>query len=175
MSNKTTLAYIALGSNLGDREALIDQAIEQIHRDAAILGLRCSPLYETAAVEIGDAPAFINGVIEAQTSLAPEDLLQRLLSIEHTMGRERPADGGHASRTIDLDLLLFGDQIIHTPALQVPHPRMNERRFVLQPLADLCPDLTPPGQQYSIAELLNQTPPDKNSKRVREAKQWAEK
>lgn len=166
------IAYIALGSNLGDREALIDQAIERIHLDALIQVMRCSPLYETPAVGIGAAPAFFNGVIEIQTALAPTDLMQRLLSIEQAFGRVRPADGEHTSRSIDLDLLLFGNQVINEPALQVPHPRMSGRRFVLQPLADICPGLTPPGFECSIAELLNQAMPDANIQRIRDGKRW---
>ncbi len=170
----TTLAYIALGSNMGDRAYSINKAIQLLLQKNALKPLRLSPLYETAAVGIGDnAPSFLNGVFEAETSLSPTDLLHHLLSVEQSMGRERSGDGKPSSRTIDLDLILYGGLIIDTPELQVPHPRMAQRRFVLQPLADLRPDLVPPQHSQTVYELLQIAPPDESIKNVREGKRWA--
>ena len=169
------ITFIAVGSNLGDRESLIDQAVDQLLHDGALEPMRLSPLYENAAVGLGeDAPPFFNGVLEATTALSAADLLHRLLAVEQSMGRVRSADGASISRTIDLDLLLFGDHIIDAPELQVPHPRMAQRCFVLQPLADLRPELTPPGQSHSVGELLRQAPVDVSIRRVRDGKQWTQ-
>jgi 2-amino-4-hydroxy-6-hydroxymethyldihydropteridine diphosphokinase len=133
-----TLAYVGLGSNLGDREATILRAAELIG------ALRLSPLYDTEPWGYVDQPRFLNAAAEVETPLSPRSFLDQLLDVERRLGRERvgPRWG---PRTIDLDLLLWGDERISELGLEVPHPHLHERRFVLEPLAALAPDLKIPG------------------------------
>jgi 2-amino-4-hydroxy-6-hydroxymethyldihydropteridine diphosphokinase len=134
-----TRAYVGLGANLGDRERTIRRAVELLPDVVAV-----SQLIETDPVGYVDQPRFLNGVAALETELPPRALLERLLEIERSLGRTR--DGPRfGPRTIDLDLLLYGDEQIDEPGLTVPHPRMHERRFVLEPLAELAPDLIVPG------------------------------
>ncbi|HSR07384.1 MAG TPA: 2-amino-4-hydroxy-6-hydroxymethyldihydropteridine diphosphokinase, partial [Bryobacteraceae bacterium] len=114
---------------------------------------RASSIYETAPRDIVDQPWFLNQVVAAETTLFPRQLLARLLRIEHEMGRQRTVAKG--PRVIDLDILLFGDAVIHTAGLEIPHPRMAERRFVLEPLAELAPALRPPRNNHTVQEMLN--------------------
>lgn len=145
------LVYIALGSNLGDRAEQLRQAREQI--DAADLRLlRASSIYETAPRDVEDQPWFLNQVIECETELFPRQLLARLQRIERAMGRKRRIAKG--PREIDLDILLFGDAVVKAPELEVPHPRMAERRFVLEPLAELAPEKKHPGTRRTMREML---------------------
>ena len=133
-----TLAYIGLGSNLGDREETIRRAVE-------LLGnARVSTLIETEPWGYADQPRFLNAVAELETDEPPRALLARLLEIERELGRTR---GGprYGPRTIDLDLLLYGDDRLDEPGLGLPHPRLHERAFVLEPLAELAPGLVVPG------------------------------
>ena len=143
--------YIALGSNLGDRVENLLLARERIASPHVRL-TRASSIYETAPREIVDQPWFLNQVVIAETTLFPRQLLARLLRIEHEMGRQRTIAKG--PRVIDLDILLFGDAVIHTAGLEVPHPRMAERRFVLEPLAELAPTLRPPRSNRTVREML---------------------
>jgi 2-amino-4-hydroxy-6-hydroxymethyldihydropteridine diphosphokinase len=133
-----TTAYIGLGSNLGDRERLIREAAELIG------AVRLSTLIETEPWGYGNQPMFLNAVAEVETQLTARQLLVQLLDVERRLGRERigPRWG---PRTIDLDLLLFGDELIDEPGLIVPHPRLTVRDFVLKPLAELVPSLKIPG------------------------------
>jgi len=133
-----TVAYVGLGSNLGDREHLIRQAAELI--DA----VRLSSVIETEPWGYSEQPLFLNAVAELETPLTARQLLDHLLDVESRLGRERvgPQWG---PRTIDLDLLLFGDEVIDQPGLVVPHPRLTEREFVLRPLAELVPTRNIPG------------------------------
>jgi 2-amino-4-hydroxy-6-hydroxymethyldihydropteridine diphosphokinase len=133
-----TMAYVGLGSNLGDRERLIARAAELIG------AVRVSTVIETEPWGYGDQPMFLNAVAELETQLTPRQLLDHLLDVERRLGRERigPQWG---PRTIDLDLLLYGDQTIDEPGLVVPHPRLAMREFVLRPLAELVPSLKIPG------------------------------
>ena len=133
-----TRAYVGLGANLGDRE-------DTIRRAAELLGAgRLSTIRETAPWGVVDQPPFLNAVAELDTDLSPRALLERLLEIEGTLGRTR--DGSRwGPRTIDLDLLLYGEQTVDEPGLTVPHPRLHERLFVLEPLAELAPDAEVPG------------------------------
>jgi 2-amino-4-hydroxy-6-hydroxymethyldihydropteridine diphosphokinase len=134
-----TRAYIGLGSNLGDRE-------QSIRRAAELIGARrVSTIRETEPWGIEDQPFFLNAVAELETDLPPRRLLDRLLVVERKLGRTRDS-ARFGPRTIDLDLLLYGDESIDRPGLQVPHPRLHERRFVLEPLAELEPSLVVPGR-----------------------------
>ncbi|MYN13219.1 2-amino-4-hydroxy-6-hydroxymethyldihydropteridine diphosphokinase [Pusillimonas sp. TS35] len=138
-NTSTNRCYIGLGANLGDARAALEQAAASLAQAPGIDGLRLSPFYRTAPVA-SSGPDYINAVAELHTTLSPHDLLALLQEIEHAHGRTRPYR--NAPRTLDLDLLLYGDARIHTPTLTVPHPRMHLRAFVLQPLADLAPALT---------------------------------
>lgn len=129
-----TVAYVGVGSNLGDREATIRAAIDALPGVIAVSQLR-----ETDPVGVTDQPAFLNGAVALETELSPRELLDRLLAVERELGRERRERWG--PRTIDLDLLLYGDEAIDEAGLTVPHPRLHERRFVLEPLADIAPAL----------------------------------
>ncbi len=145
------LVYIGLGSNLGDRAANLRTAREQIAApDLRVL--RESSIYETAPRDVEDQPWFLNQVIECETDLFPRQLLARLQKIERAMGRKRRIAKG--PREIDLDILLYGDAVVKSPELEVPHPRLSERRFVLEPLAELVPDKKHPGTRRTMREML---------------------
>jgi len=145
------IVYIGLGSNLGDREANLRTAREQIAApDLRVL--RESSIYETAPRDIEDQPWFLNQVIECETDLFPRQLLARLKKIERAMGRKHRIAKG--PREIDLDILLYGDAVVKSPELEVPHPRLSERRFVLEPLAELAPDKKHPGTRRTVREML---------------------
>jgi 2-amino-4-hydroxy-6-hydroxymethyldihydropteridine diphosphokinase len=145
------LAAIALGSNLGDREAHLAFAIERLSEFLA--NLRHSRWYDTAPVGVStDQPRYLNGVAVGETTLGARALLDELLSIEQLAGRTRPSP--LAPRTLDLDLILYGNQRIREPGLVVPHPRFRERLFVLEPLAEVAPDLVDPDSGKTISALL---------------------
>ncbi len=131
------IAYIGLGSNLGDREKTLTQAVEAIGRLPHTKVLRVSSWMENPAVGIPDGPDFLNGVAEIETSLAPNELLQGLQEIELVNGRDHRSTGQYKSRTLDLDILLYGDVTIQDEDLVIPHPRMKEREFVMKPLREL--------------------------------------
>ena len=135
--------YIALGGNLGDRRANLERAVDLLSRDPAVEVLAVSSLRETDPVGYEDQPRFLNGAVAAETALSPRELLDLLLAVERELGRERTGPH-HGPRTVDLDLLLYGDELVDEPGLTVPHPRLAERRFVLEPLAELDPDLALP-------------------------------
>jgi len=141
-----TTAYVGLGSNLGDREALLRRAAELIGT------ARLSSIRETEPWGFEDQPRFLNAVAELDTGLTARRLLDRLLEVERLLGRERTGPR-FGPRTIDLDLLLFGEETIDEPGLVVPHPRLHERRFVLEPLAELAPDVRIPGRGTVRAAL----------------------
>lgn len=145
-------AYVALGANLGAREATLRRALELLdgREDTTVVGI--SQLRETDPVGLLDQPRFLNGAAALDTELGPVELLAVLLEIERTLGRVR--DGvRNGPRSIDLDLLLFDAETIEGPELTLPHPRLHERRFVLEPLADIDPELRVPGRG-TVAELL---------------------
>lgn len=141
-----TRAYVGLGANLGDREATIRAALAELPGLVAVSELR-----ETEPVGVVDQPPFLNGAAALETELSARELLDALLAIERELGRERRERWG--PRTIDLDLLLYGEERIDEPGLTVPHPRLHERRFALEPLADLDPELVIPGRGR-VGDLL---------------------
>ncbi len=149
------LVYLSLGSNLGDRERYLEKALGML--DAPDFHIRrVSSVYETEPVDTSDPHWFLNLVAEAETELFPMQLLWRVGKIEHSLGRVRTVVNG--PRVIDVDILLYGRAVIQTPTLQVPHPRMSDRRFVLAPLAELAPDLRHPVTHKTVRELLAAAP-----------------
>jgi 2-amino-4-hydroxy-6-hydroxymethyldihydropteridine diphosphokinase len=136
-----TVAYIGLGSNLGDREGTLRGALARL---AELGEVRVSSFRETDPVGVTDQPKFVNAVAELSTQLAPRDLLDALLAIERELGRDRSREQRWGPRTLDLDLLLYGAEMIDEPGLTVPHPRLADRRFVLEPLHELVPGLVLP-------------------------------
>jgi 2-amino-4-hydroxy-6-hydroxymethyldihydropteridine diphosphokinase len=146
-------AYIALGANLGDRRKNLDDALALLSCTPGVKVTAVSSFLENPAVGgPSDSPPFLNAAAEIETALTPIDLLHRLLEIERSLGRERREKWG--PRTIDLDLLIYGNQVLSTPELIVPHPRLAERRFVLQPLAEIAPKALVPGVGKCVSELL---------------------
>lgn len=146
-------AAIALGSNLGDSLTILENALKTLSQTQGITLKSHSRWYRTAAVG-PPQPDYLNGCAIIEVRLTPEALLETLLEIERQFGRLRGEKWG--PRTLDLDLLLYGDLIWHTPTLQIPHPRMGDRAFVLVPLAEIGPNLIEPVSQKAIAELLEQ-------------------
>ena len=147
-------AFLSLGSNLGDRESHLLDALERLEA-AGIHILHRSSIHETEPLDLPDQSWFLNLVVEVETELFPMLLLARIQAIELGMGRKREISKG--PRSIDIDILLFGNFIIETRELQVPHPRMSARRFVLEPLAELAPDLPHPVSGKTVREMLSET------------------
>ena len=137
-------AYVGLGSNLGEREATLWKALEGLGATEGIEVLAVSSFRETDPVGVVDQPRFVNAAAALETSLSPRDLLERLLGVERSLGRDRAVEERWGPRTVDLDLLLYGGESIDEPGLEVPHPRLTERAFVLEPLLELDPDLRLP-------------------------------
>ena len=146
---------IALGSNLGDRERHLREAAAAVQ--SVIPDLRVSSFSDTAPVGVGEQPRFLNAAAAGSTVLSARALLDTLLGIEATLGRTRPHPG--AARTVDLDLILYGDHIIEERNLVVPHPRFRQRRFVLEPLAEIAPDWVDPVTGRTIRELMSRLLP----------------
>lgn len=149
--------HIGFGGNLGDVETNLRRALEAVSHLAKTRVVRISSLYRTAPVGVEDQPDFVNGVLEVETDLDPQDLLRALLEIERSLGRTRGARWG--PRTVDLDLLLWEDRVMHTAALDLPHPRMHERGFVLVPLAEIAPRARHPELGKEVRELLEELGP----------------
>jgi len=154
--SKSDNAYVGLGSNLGDRAGNLLLAVRGM-MDASLQVTRLSSIYETEPVETFAQPAFLNMVAELRGSTlpAPEQVMARLLRIEYALGRTRELPLG--PRTIDLDLLIYKDELRSTQFLMLPHPRLHQRRFVLEPLAELCPSLAHPTLNRTLSELLLET------------------
>src|SRR5215207_4210427 len=153
MTEHQHTAYIGVGANLGDREANIRAAIGRLRASSDVEVLSVSKLLDNPATGgPPGSPPFLNGAFEVQTSLTARELLDRLLEIEKSLGRERRLRWG--PRTIDLDLLLFGDQIIAEPGITVPHALLHERRFVLEPMNEIATDVIHPTLRKSMRDLL---------------------
>lgn len=146
--------YLSLGSNIGDRAENIARAIAAL-AEHGLHFTRQSSLYETEPVELREQEWFLNCVVEAQTDRAPREAMAALLAIERSLGRERTIPKG--PRIIDIDILLFGDAVVKEPQLEIPHPRMAARRFVLVPLVEIAPDAWHPVLRKSITDLLRET------------------
>ena len=148
------VVYLSLGSNLGNREHQLRDAIARLESRGRILCV--SSLYETEPVDVADQAWFLNCVVSMETTIDAQELMTALLGIEHDMGRKRTQNKG--PRTIDIDILLFSEEIIDLLGLTVPHPAMHERRFVLEPLAEIAPEARHPVLMKTARELLDALP-----------------
>jgi 2-amino-4-hydroxy-6-hydroxymethyldihydropteridine diphosphokinase len=146
----TEIAYLSLGSNLGDRAANLREALAQLHSAGHLVAV--SAFYETQPVDVPDQPWFLNCVAAIATGLTPRELLALVLQIETSMGRLRMSAKG--PRKIDIDIVLFADRIVDEPRLKIPHPAMHQRRFVLEPLAEIAPEAWHPALGKTGRELL---------------------
>jgi 2-amino-4-hydroxy-6-hydroxymethyldihydropteridine diphosphokinase len=147
--------YLALGSNVGGREGQLRNAVEGLNREGVLVA-RCAALYSTQPRELEDQPWFLNTAIEVRTELRPHDLLQVCLGLERSAGRIRDLSKG--PRPIDIDILLYKSEILEMPDLTIPHPRFRERRFVLEPLAEIAPDYPDPVCGLTMRQLLDLCP-----------------
>lgn len=162
------LTYIALGSNLGDRHRSLDDAVRRLRAEPGFRVVAVSSVYETTPVDCPPGSGdYLNAVVAVETDLSPEDLLQRLQEIERQFGRVRT--GHNSPRTLDLDLLLYGNRVLNTPDLTVPHPRMHERPFVLVPFAEIAPAAVHPILGKTVRELQTSLPHEPNPPRRKES------
>lgn len=150
------LVYLGLGSNLGDRLANLQSAVDLLAGQAGVKALRVSRVYETQPMYRESQPQFLNAVVEGESRFLPRTLLRRLQHIEHKLGRRRSIK--NAPRPIDIDILLYGRFVVEAPELVIPHAGMAERRFVLEPLCELAPDLRHPVLKITMRELLAKAP-----------------
>ncbi|MBN1993876.1 MAG: 2-amino-4-hydroxy-6-hydroxymethyldihydropteridine diphosphokinase [Anaerolineae bacterium] len=164
--NKAHCIYLALGANLGHRENNLKEAVQKLPPPVEVLAV--SRLYETAPAYVPDQPAFLNMALKGQTDLPPPALLAYLKQIEAKMGRRKSIRYG--PRQIDLDIIFYDDLVLATPSLQIPHPRLAERAFVLRPLADIAAEVAHPLLKRTVGELLADLPAEDGILRARE---WA--
>jgi 2-amino-4-hydroxy-6-hydroxymethyldihydropteridine diphosphokinase len=155
MQTSRSRVAVALGSNVGDRRAHLDFAVARLR--TILTDVRVASVIETAPVGVGPQRAFLNGAVVGESPEGPRELLERLRVVESARGRARPFPG--APRTLDLDLILFGASILDEPGLSVPHPRFRDRRFVLEPLAEIAADLVDPVTGLTIRDLLARLAP----------------
>src|SRR5438094_54666 len=146
-----TSVYLALGSNLGDRQEHLGSAIRGLSKRGMDI-IRCASVYSTEPREVLDQPWFLNTVLEVRTDLTPDELLRSCLEVEKENLRTRDTNKG--PRTLDIDILFYGNEVIHKPGLSIPHPAFSGRRFVLVPLAEIAPDFVDPSSGRSVRQLL---------------------
>jgi 2-amino-4-hydroxy-6-hydroxymethyldihydropteridine diphosphokinase len=158
------IAYLSLGSNLGDRAANLRRAISELRTAGEVLAV--SGFYETQPVAVPDQPWFLNCVVALETKKSPREVLETALKIEVSMGRLRLREKG--ARNIDIDIVLFGDRLMDESGLRIPHPAMHERRFVLEPLAEIAPQSRHPELGKSAQQLLGELPLGPEVRRLRE-------
>ena len=156
--------YLSLGSNLGDRAANLREAIQKLANMGEVV--QVSSLYETEPVELTAQPWFLNCAVKLDTEKMPRQLISAILGLEQSMGRQRKQKKG--PRIIDIDILLFGSSVIEIPSLTIPHPKLHERRFVLEPLAEVAPDARHPVFKRSMRELRDALPPGQTVKKLTE-------
>jgi len=156
------VVYLSLGSNLGDRAANLGQAVGQLAELGAVVSV--SSFYETEPVGTGPQPWFLNCAVRLDTEKMPRQLMAAILHLEESMGRQRRME--KSPRPIDIDILLFGSSIVDLPSLTIPHPRLHERRFVLEPLSEIAPDARHPVFKRTIRELRDGLPPGQPVKRL---------
>lgn len=157
------LVYLSLGSNIGDRAANLNIAIDRLRAFGKVLSV--SSFYETEPVEFTAQPWFLNCAIALDTEKTPQQLLARILELEQQLGRKRLRKKG--PRSIDIDILLFGNSVIEEPGLTIPHPAMHKRRFVLEPLAEIASDVRHPVLERTIRELRDALPPGQSVRKMR--------
>lgn len=156
------IVYLSLGSNLGDRAANLRTAIEKLADLGSVVAV--SSFYETEPVEMVAQPWFLNCAVKLDTEKMPRQLISGILNLEQTMGRQRKQQKG--PRIIDIDILLFGSSIIEIPSLTIPHPKLHERRFVLEPLSEIAPDARHPVFKRTMRQLRDSLPPGQTVKRL---------
>jgi 2-amino-4-hydroxy-6-hydroxymethyldihydropteridine diphosphokinase len=162
MPKMSSIFYLSLGSNVGDREKHLREAIQRLETVGRVVAV--SSVYETEPVEFADQEWFLNCVVALETEKMPEQLMTALLRIEREMGRQRTENKG--PRNIDLDILLVDDLVVDAPELSIPHPAMHQRRFVLEPLAEIAPEAWHPLLKKSVMQLLDDLPAGQAVRRI---------